>query len=193
MFATTSRFSHSARSWNTVAMPRSSAAAGLDSVTSLPPKVIVPVLGWWTPARTFTSVDFPAPLSPTRATTSPACTSSSMSVRAETAPKCFETARRLSTSSPGLDDVVEFSVMGQIPHYEQRTRHEPDLVLRRAGSVGDSQPLAPFGIAAGGKILGALEPLVDDLRLEILRRDHRRLEERGRRIEERRFGLRGLA
>ena len=73
------------------------------------------------------------------------------------------------------------------------TRHEPDPVRRRAGSVRDSQALAPFGIAVGAKILGALEPLVDDLRLEILRRDHRRLEELGRRIEERRFGLRGLA
>ena len=46
MFATTSRFSHSARSWNTVAMPRSSAAAGSSSVTGLPSKVIVPALGW---------------------------------------------------------------------------------------------------------------------------------------------------
>src|SRR5471032_1251319 len=198
MFATTSRFSHSARSWNTVAMPRSSAAAGLDSVTSLPPKVIVPVLGWWTPARTFTSVDFPAPLSPTRATTSPACTSRSMSVRAETAPKCFETPRRLSTSSPRVDRVVELSVMGRIPLQSRETRHEPDPVQQRAGSVRHgsvryAQFLAPVGVAIGAQVLGAREALVDHFRLEVLRRDDRWLEELRRRVEERRFTLRRLA
>ena len=42
MFATTSRFSQSARSWNTVAMPRSRAAAGSLIATSRPMKRIVP-------------------------------------------------------------------------------------------------------------------------------------------------------
>ena len=46
MFATTSRFSHSARSWNTVAMPRPSAAPGVDRLTCSPSKVIAPALGW---------------------------------------------------------------------------------------------------------------------------------------------------
>ena len=78
----------------------SSAALGSASVTGLPRKVIVPELGWWTPASTLTSVDLPAPLSPTSATTSPAWTSRSMSVSAETAPKFLEMPRRLSTRSP---------------------------------------------------------------------------------------------
>ena len=42
MLATTSRFSQSARSWKTVAMPSVSAALGSASVTGLPSKVMVP-------------------------------------------------------------------------------------------------------------------------------------------------------
>ena len=61
---------------------------------------MVPLVGWCTPASTFTRVDLPAPLSPTRATTSPAWTSRSMSVSAETAPNCLLMPRRLSTVSP---------------------------------------------------------------------------------------------
>src|ERR1044071_8952085 len=44
-----------------------------------------------------TSVDLPAPLSPTRASTSPARTSSSMFFKAWTAPKRLETPRSAST------------------------------------------------------------------------------------------------
>jgi hypothetical protein len=40
-------------------------------VTSLPSKEIVPESAVWIPAIVFTSVDLPAPLSPTSATTSP--------------------------------------------------------------------------------------------------------------------------
>ena len=46
-----------------------------------------------------TSVDFPAPLSPTRATTSPGATSNDTSVRACTAPKRLLTPVRESTLS----------------------------------------------------------------------------------------------
>ena len=99
-FATTSRFSHSARSWKTVAIPISSALAGVSSETGRPMYSMAPSVGWWTPASTLTSVDFPAPLSPTSATTSPAWTSSSMSVSAETAPKRFETPRKDRMRSP---------------------------------------------------------------------------------------------
>ena len=42
---TTSRFSHSARSWNTVAMPRLMAAAGSAMWTSRPANAIVPASG----------------------------------------------------------------------------------------------------------------------------------------------------
>ena len=72
-----------------------------------------PEVGAWTPARTLTSVDLPAPLSPTRATTSPARTSRSMSVRAETAPNCLQMPRRLSTVSAAGGGACVVSVMGR--------------------------------------------------------------------------------
>src|SRR5690606_15237508 len=89
MFDVTSRFSHSARSWNTVAIPCACAAEGLAIVTASPSISIRPASGVSTPAMTFASVDLPAALSPTRATTSCACTSRSTSTSASTAPKRF--------------------------------------------------------------------------------------------------------
>ena len=80
-------------------MPSVSATLGSLSVTGSPRKRIAPELGWCTPARIFTRVDLPAPLSPTSATTSPGWTSRVMSVSADTAPKCLDTPRRLSTGS----------------------------------------------------------------------------------------------
>src|SRR3954454_4643325 len=55
------------------------------------------------PDITFTSVDLPAPLSPTRATTSPAPTEKSTVVSACTAPKRSETPR---SSRTGVDSVM---------------------------------------------------------------------------------------
>ena len=99
-FCTTFRFSHSARSWNTVAIPRCIAALGSAMSTGSELKEMLPRSGRCTPARTFTRVDFPAPLSPTMAITSPCTTSRSMSVRAFTAPKVLEIPRKLSTVLP---------------------------------------------------------------------------------------------
>ena len=71
-----------------------------------------PEVGACTPASTLTSVDLPAPLSPTRATTSPAWMSRSMSVSADTAPKFLQMPRRLRMSSPvGRRRRCEVSVM----------------------------------------------------------------------------------
>src|SRR3954451_5190752 len=58
-----------------------------------------PSSGLFTPAIVFTSVDLPAPLSPTRATTSPGCTARSTSVSAWTAPNRLETPRSSSTGA----------------------------------------------------------------------------------------------
>src|SRR5665647_232456 len=84
---TTSRLSHRARSWYTVSIPRMVASLGDATVTSLPSKIYWPESGRYTPEMVLTRVDFPAPLSPTRLTTSPANTSKSTSLRACTAPK----------------------------------------------------------------------------------------------------------
>ena len=50
-----------------MAIPSSSAAAGLDRLTGFPWKDMVPDDGAGTPANVFTRVDLPAPLSPTSA------------------------------------------------------------------------------------------------------------------------------
>ena len=67
-----------ARSWYTVAMPRSSASRGEEKLTSSPLTSYVPCVGWCSPAMILISVDFPAPLSPSTQVTSPASTSSEM-------------------------------------------------------------------------------------------------------------------
>ena len=60
---------------------------GLEIETSSPSNRICPLSAGLVPAMTLTRVDLPAPLSPTRATTSPASHSKSTSDRACTAPK----------------------------------------------------------------------------------------------------------
>src|SRR5690606_39684304 len=82
--------SASARCWYTVAMPSAVASFGLVIVTGRPSQRIVPLSAGCTPAITLIIVDLPAPLSPTRATTSPAYTSSEASVSACTAPNRLE-------------------------------------------------------------------------------------------------------
>src|SRR3954471_15425283 len=57
--------------------------------TGLPSKRISPLSGWWMPAMVLTRVDFPAPLSPTSAMTSPVRTSKSTSASAWTDPNDF--------------------------------------------------------------------------------------------------------
>src|SRR5215212_8773730 len=59
--------------------------------TGCPSKRTSPLSTGWMPAMHLMSVDLPAPLSPTRAMTSPGATWKSTSKRACTAPKLFET------------------------------------------------------------------------------------------------------
>jgi hypothetical protein len=80
-----------ARSWKTVAIPRSMASRGESKRTSSPSSAMAPLVGWWTPEKILIRVDFPAPLSPSRHVTCPALTSMEMSSRATTCPKYFET------------------------------------------------------------------------------------------------------
>src|SRR5689334_5172630 len=89
MFWTTSRLSHSARSWYTTSIPSLDASFGLLTWTGFPSKMISPLSGAWMPATVLTRVDLPAPLSPTSAMTSPARTSKSTSASACTDPNDF--------------------------------------------------------------------------------------------------------
>ena len=111
--------SQRARSWNTVAMPRFQRGGRVGRVTRSPPKVDGRPCRSWTPESTLTRVDFPAPLSPTIATTSLESTSRSMSVRAATAPKLLLMPPRERTcggpgargpARPGASAVLAFTV-----------------------------------------------------------------------------------
>src|SRR5258708_1558454 len=74
-------------------MPSLAASFGPWMWTSLPSKRIWPLSATWVPATHLTSVDLPAPLSPTSAITSPLRTSKSTSVRACTEPNVFVMSR----------------------------------------------------------------------------------------------------
>src|ERR687888_1228799 len=67
-------------------MPAARASAGSPRWVSSPSSSRRPASGRCTPARTFTSVDLPAPFSPTRACASPACSSMEASSSARTEP-----------------------------------------------------------------------------------------------------------
>ena len=109
--ATTSRLSHRARSWNTVEMPSACASLGPPTCTTRPANVIVPV-GLVDPEMILISVDLPAPLSPTSATTSPGATSRLTSVSACTAPNLLLMPSRERTAVPaGAGRSVVVAVM----------------------------------------------------------------------------------
>src|ERR1700728_4151513 len=82
-------------------MPRAVASLGEWMCTGLPFQISSPLDGCQIPAMVLISVDLPAPLSPTRAVTSPFGMSRLMSVRACTGPKLLLTPRsRSSGTSP---------------------------------------------------------------------------------------------
>ena len=87
-----------ARSWKTVAIPRSLASRGELNVVGSPSTSSSPSLCWCTPLRILMNVDLPAPLSPSTQVTSPGPTDTLMSFRATTLPKYFETSRTSSNA-----------------------------------------------------------------------------------------------
>src|SRR5581483_4146226 len=93
MFWTTSRLSQRARSWYTTSIPSRPASFGPWMCTSRPSKMIWPPSAAWVPATHLTSVDLPAPLSPTSAITSPRRTSKSTPASACTEPNDLEMSR----------------------------------------------------------------------------------------------------
>src|SRR5215210_4372262 len=93
-------------------MPSATASVGLVIVTSWPSKEIVPASAGWMPAIVLTSVDFPAPLSPTSATTSPGWTSKSTSLSACTGPKLLLTPLRDSTGALPFEFMSESLLSG---------------------------------------------------------------------------------
>src|SRR5215471_17921965 len=86
------------------AMPESRAAAGLCRTTGRPSMSSSPSSGWYTPASIFTTVDLPAPFSPSSACASPAYSSADPSTTARTAPNDLAACRSDSTGAAGAGD-----------------------------------------------------------------------------------------
>src|SRR4051812_25993641 len=124
------------------------------------------------PAMTFTSVDLPAPLSPTNATTSPGRTSRFTPSSAWTGPKLLLTPSRART---GLSGVMESSLLS----FAGRGRRQPTppavpMCLLDAGL------LAGRGVRLGAYLRRLPERVLDDRVLDVVlghghrSQDHRR-------------------
>src|SRR5664280_2054439 len=131
-------------------MPRASASFGLEMVTSVPRMKKAPSSQSCTPAMALISVDLPAPLSPTSATTSPASTSKSTPVRASRGPN------RLLTPLSAR-------------------RGEASVVAVTAGTGSSSVPisldsgsLACCRVGAGADVLGCPEAVRDHGALDVV-------------------------
>src|SRR6266545_3041707 len=106
-----------------IAIPAACDCLALSKVASSPSSTSRPPSGRWTPARILTSVDLPAPFSPTRPCTSPPNSSMSPSSRAWTAPKLFWACSRESSGS-GCVVVKTVAVRGAFA-----TRRPPRLLV----------------------------------------------------------------
>src|SRR3954447_15375456 len=111
------------------------------------------------PDMTLTSVDFPAPLSPTRPTTSPAARAKSTPSSAWTAPKRLLTPR---SSRSGAAVVTS------------------DIFALLASGPGDAGLLAVGLVLAGADLRRLPEPVLDDGVLDVGLGDRDRLEDHRR-------------
>src|SRR5918912_1443153 len=128
-------------------MPRFVASFGAATFTGCPSQRYWPSSAGWMPEMTLTSVDFPAPLSPTRPTTSPGMTRKSTPFSARTAPNRLVIPR---TSSRG----VVSAISGSPPQF----------------GLGDTRILAARRVAAGADLRGLPEAVLDDRVLDVVLR-----------------------
>src|SRR5215510_10880152 len=99
MFSATVRSGKSVGSWKMIAMPAACDCLALSKIASSPSSRSRPESGRWTPARILTSVDLPAPFSPTSPCTSAGKSSMWPSASAWTAPKLFSACSREMTGA----------------------------------------------------------------------------------------------
>src|SRR4029450_1658639 len=86
-------------------------------------------VGGKTPARILMSVDLPAPLSPSRHSTSPARTSIVMSSRAITWPKYFETPRASRTGGSDMSMGLRRALADRVVEEDGEQDHRADEQL----------------------------------------------------------------
>src|SRR6185312_15884622 len=158
-------------------MPSRLAVAGLSMTTGAPSNSRRPASGWMVPEMIFTRVDLPAPLSPSSATTSPACTVKSTSRRASTAPKLLDRPSMASTgglpraAGPARETASASGRSLMAPLYRRRhpfsswkeffvsenppailqfaPRSEPGASERAAAAVNDSDHSSRIGPSLG--------------------------------------------
>src|SRR5580765_3576326 len=143
-----------------IAIPASCDCLALSKIASSPSSSSRPASGRCTPARILTSVDLPAPFSPTRPCTSPLKSSMSLSRRAWTAPKLLYACSRASTRSG--------CVSGTIVHVKGRRERgapstdlelEPVDVLNGEGVRRSQDHLRPLVRAVDDRVLAELASL----------------------------------
>src|SRR5215213_1446055 len=153
-------------------MPSATASVGVVIVTSRPSNEIVPESAGWMPAIVLTSVDLPAPLSPTRATTSPGRTSKSTSWSACTGPKLLLTPFSESTGVLPLSFIWLLPRMRTGAPRSGRPHSLPPGLL-------DAGRLAAGRVLAGADLVHRPELILDDRVLDLVLRDrHGRQEDR---------------
>src|SRR3954471_4960136 len=163
-------------------MPSAEASVGAWIDTGSPLNRISPPSIGWIPATHLTSVDLPAPLSPTSAVTSPARTVKSTSCSTCTAPKLFDTAFScrigsliVPSSALGCPSQGSGPGAGRREGSTSRTRAPGHWVTWCRASAD-----AELG-AVGGQVahahLGGLDRLGVDHRLDVVLGDQLRVEQ----------------
>src|SRR3954470_14524724 len=140
-------------------MPSFTASFGPAMRTSWPSNEIVPTSCWWIPAMVFTSVDLPAPLSPTRATTSAGWTRKSTPSSAWTGPKLLLTPSRERTGWIELMTCTLFSACWPGGRPVSRPPCAPLLNARR---------LARARVLRRADLLLGPEPVLDDRVVDVV-------------------------
>src|SRR5438067_4416177 len=142
MFSATLRSGKRIDSWKMIAIPAACDCFALSKIASSPSRTSRPASGRWTPARTLTSVDLPAPFSPTSPCVSPAKSSMCPSSSARTAPKLFLAWSRTSRGCGSAFGSVE---MEDLLELQQALVRPPPLEpLEEAAHLG-----LPAGVHLG--------------------------------------------
>src|SRR5882724_9591338 len=115
-------------------MPSRACSSGVARVTSMPSKVMRPVVGSVSPARQLKNVDLPAPFGPIRPMISPSPIDRSAPATARRLPKVFETFSALSSIA-----LPEFW-RDAVPHLVQSARlearnHHDDAAIENVGEA----------------------------------------------------------
>src|SRR4030081_932331 len=118
-------------------MPQAAASCGEEKETGLPSIAISPPRGALLAARILMNVDFPAPLSPRSARTSPKRMSRSTPDKAVKAPNRLQTLRAATNSGEGAGE--ELTVVRRHPPEQV----PPQLRITRPIDEGARQPVRP--------------------------------------------------